>query len=71
MNQKPQPHRRLYLEILSKMTPGQRLKKAFELTEFSRKLFDQGLRKRFPNATEDELRTIRLARFQQWHKRNS
>ncbi len=71
MNSKPEPHRKLYLEILSKMTPEQRLKKAFELTEFSRKLFDQGLRKRFPNATEDELRTIRLARFQLWHKRNS
>lgn len=71
MNPKPQLNRRRYLEVLNKMTSEERLQKAFELTEFSRQLFEQGLRKRFPDATEEELRQVRLERFQRWHNRNS
>lgn len=52
------------------MTPAQRLDKAFELSEFSRKLFIEGLRKRFPNATEDEFRKIFLKRLERCHNRN-
>lgn len=67
---KPEPNRELYIEILRKMTPEQRLKKAFELSEFTRKLFIQGIRKRFPDATEEEIRKIVLERLDQCHNRN-
>ncbi|MDL1891401.1 hypothetical protein FBQ87_00715 [Sphingobacteriales bacterium CHB3] len=64
-------YRSKYLEVLKRMTPEQRLLKAFELTEYSRQLFEQGLRRRFPDATEEELRLIRLERYKRWHSRNS
>jgi hypothetical protein len=48
MDIKPRPHRRVYLEILRRMTPAQRLEKSFELTEFSRQLLKDGLRNRHP-----------------------
>ncbi len=70
MNIKPKPNRQLYINILRKMTPAQRLEKAFDLSEFSRKLFIEGLRKRFPNVTEDEFRKIVLKRLERCHNRN-
>src|SRR5262245_34097330 len=54
MDPKPRPNHRLYLEILRSMTPEQKLLKVFELSEFSKALFTEGLRQRFPNATEEE-----------------
>jgi hypothetical protein len=50
MNPKPQPNRRRYLEILSRMTPAERCAKAFELSDMSKALFLHGLRPRFPDA---------------------
>lgn len=58
---KPQPNRALYIQILRQMTPEQRLEKAFELTEFSRSLFRQGLRNRNPEASEEEIHQLYLA----------
>ncbi len=68
---KPTLNRQRYLEVLSRMTPEQRLQKAFELTEFSRRLFEHGLRKRFPDVTEEEFQKLKLERFKRWHSRNS
>jgi hypothetical protein len=42
------------VKILRGMTPEQRLRKAFELTEMSRALFATGLRARFPDLTQEE-----------------
>src|SRR5437868_4783251 len=70
MNPKPRPNDRIYLEVLAKMTPEQRLLKAFELSDFTRALFEEGLRKRFPDATEDELRRILLERLAKCHNNN-
>lgn len=67
---KPEPNRKLYIEILRKMTPEQRLKKAFELSEFTRKLFMAGIRERFPDATEEEIRQIVIERLDKCHNRN-
>jgi hypothetical protein len=52
------------------MTPGQRLQTAFELSELSRSLFLEGLRKRFPDATKEELHQIFLKRLEKCHNRN-
>lgn len=61
---------RVYLRILRSMTPEQRLLKAFELTEFARKLFLHGLRSRFPDLSEEEIRRLYLERLDKCHNRN-
>jgi len=58
MDPKPRPNHRLYLEILRRMTPEQRLAKAFELTELAKAAFLYGLRRRFPGLSEQELRKL-------------
>ena len=70
MNCKPRPNHKIYLEILRRMTPEQKLLKAFELTEFSRQLFRQGLRNLHPEMHEEELRTLYLARLEKCHNQN-
>ncbi len=55
---KPRPNQERYLEILRSMTPEQRLRKAWELTETTRMLFRAGLRHRFPQLTEEELHKL-------------
>ena len=52
------------------MTPEQRLRKAFELTEFANDLFKKGLKLRYPNASEEDLQEIYLERIALWHNRN-
>ena len=51
MDPKPRPNHQLYIEALRRLTPEQRLLKAFELTELSHELFRVGLRQRFPKPT--------------------
>ena len=71
MDFKPRPNHQLYLEALRRLTPEQRLLKAFELTELSRELFRAGLRRRFPEADEAELQRIYLERMAKCHNRPS
>jgi len=71
MDPKPRPNHQLYLEALRRLTPEQRLLKAFELTELSRELFRAGLRQRVPEAGAAELQRIYLERLEKCHKRPS
>ena len=52
------------------MTPEQRLLKAFELSRMSRELFLAGLRKRFPDLSDEELQRVYLKRIAKCHNRN-
>jgi len=70
MDPKPRPNHRRYIEVLRSMTPEQRLQKAFDLSEFSKALFIEGLRQRFPDATEEEFRRILFDRLDKCHNRN-
>lgn len=70
MDPKPRPNREKYIEILRKMTPAQRIQKAFELSDFTRQLFYVGLRQRYPEVSEEELKRIALARLAKCHNRN-
>jgi hypothetical protein len=70
MNDKPRPNHRLYIQILRRMTPEQRLRKAFELSEFARQLFTEGLRRRFPSLPEPEFRKLLQERLDKCHNRN-
>lgn len=67
---KPRPNHALYIRILQKMTPEQRLLKAFELSRFSRELFEQGLRRRFPDLAEVEFKELLLERLKTCHNNN-
>jgi hypothetical protein len=69
MNPKPRPNQQLYLQTLRRMTPEQRLLKAFELSALARDLFLHGLRRRFPDVSEEELKRIYLERLAKCHKR--
>jgi hypothetical protein len=70
MNPKKRPNHQRYLQVLRSMTPEQRLLKAFELSAFTKSLFIEGLRKRFPDATPEEFHRIFLARLEKCHNRN-
>lgn len=52
------------------MTPEARLLKAFELTDFSRQLFLHGLRRRFPDRDQAELKQFMLERLDLCHNRD-
>ncbi len=52
------------------MSPEARLMKSFELSEFSKSLFLQGLRKRFPDLSDDEIKKIYMERLNKCHNRN-
>ncbi|MFH1414738.1 MAG: hypothetical protein ABIH89_01460 [Elusimicrobiota bacterium] len=70
MDIKERPNHKLYIKILRNMTPEQRLKKAFELTEFSKKLFIEGLHKRFPDLNGENFNKLLMKRLDKCHNRN-
>lgn len=70
MNLKKGPGHRAQLEIIRRMTPEQRLMQAFELSRFTRALCRQGLRKRFPELSEEELHKLYLERLDRCHNQN-
>jgi len=67
---KKRPNHRRYIQILRQMSPEERLLKAFELSEFGKQLFIHGLRKRFPDLSEEEFRKLLLERLDKCHNRN-
>lgn len=67
---KPRPNHRHYVFILRNMTPEDRLRKAMELSAFSRQLFRHGLRRRYPDLTEDEFDRLLKSRLEKCHNRN-
>jgi hypothetical protein len=70
MFEKPRPNRRQYIEVLRRMTPQQRLGKAFELSELTKRLFRQGLKKQFPELSEEDFHRLYLERLAKCHNRN-
>lgn len=68
---KARPNHRLYLEALRRMTPEERLRKAFELSDYTRALFRQGLRRRHPDLPEAEFEALYRARLAKAQNRRS
>jgi hypothetical protein len=71
MDIKSEPNRQIYVAALRRMTPEQRLSTAFELGDFTRALLRDGLRARFPEATDEQLQAIYLERLDKCHNRRS
>jgi hypothetical protein len=67
---KQRPNHRLYIQTLRRMTPETRLRKAFELSEFSKNLFITGLREHYPDLSEYEFHQLLLERLSKCHNRN-
>lgn len=67
---KPRPNEDLYYEVLRRMTPEQKMLKAFELSDMAKRLFKQGLRDRHPELGEAEFHTLFLERLAECHNRN-
>jgi hypothetical protein len=70
MDIKEKPNHRIYVQILRKLTPEQRLLKAIELSELTKELFKIGLRKRFPNLSEQEFHQLYIKRLSKCHNKN-
>ncbi len=58
------------LRVLRALTPDARLRQALELSERTRRLFEHGLRRRFPDLGETELRALVRERLDLCHNRN-
>lgn len=67
---KPRPNHKIYLETLKRMTPEQKVAKMFELSAIAKELFFHGLRKRFPEKTEAEIKDLYLQRIAKCYNRN-
>ena len=70
MNPKPRPNHKLYLDVIRKMSPEQRLQKAIELSELARQAARDGLRQRFPDLSEPEFHRLFLKQLEKCHNRN-
>lgn len=70
MDFKKHPNHKTYIQVLRKMSPEQRLAKSFELSEFTKQLFIHGMRKRFPELSEEKFKEILLERLAKCHNRN-
>ena len=70
MNVKERPNHKIYIQVLRQMSPGKRLARTFELSEFTRDLFYHGLRKRFPDHSEEKLKELFLKLLDKCHNRN-
>ena len=70
VNIKERSNHKIYIQVLRQMSPEERLLRAFELSEFTRQLFVHGLRKRFPNLSDEEFKKLLLERLDKCHNRN-
>jgi len=56
----------VWLDVIRRKTPGERIMMAFELTDFALKMAESGVRARYPEASEREIflrsATLRLPR---------
>ena len=71
MDPKSRPNHQRYISVLRRMSPADRLNKSFELSAWTRDLFFAGLRERFPNRTESELRRMYVERILRCRNPNS
>lgn len=59
-----------YLRILANMTPGERMKRAMDLSDMGLRMLKATLRRRFPELDEERLHQLFLERLEQCHNRN-
>lgn len=62
--------RKAYLDTLRKMSASEKFNKVMELNELTKSIFKQGLRKRFPEKSEEEIHRLFLERLEKCHNSN-
>jgi hypothetical protein len=67
---KPRHNRRRHLQILRSLSPDDKLRQAFELSDLVRQLFYEGLRRRYPDHPPERLHQLYLERLAKCHNRN-
>jgi hypothetical protein len=70
MSVKQNPNHNIYIQALKGLSAEQRLKRALELSDFARKLFTNGLKKRCANLSEKEFKQKLFERLEKCHNRN-
>ena len=70
MEGKPLPNHQQYLKTLQEMGSEGRFQKMLQLSQFNKELFLHGLRKRFPEKTENDIKELYLQRLALCHNRN-
>jgi hypothetical protein len=68
---KTDANRKLYIEVLQRMTPEQRLRKALELTQTTRELAKAGVRSRNPELGQAEIDRLAVEQIIRWHSKTS
>ena len=67
---KKSPDHKEYIKMMRRLSPQDRLKKSFELTELTKSLFLAGIKKRFPHLSDKEIKKIYLERISKCHNLN-
>jgi hypothetical protein len=60
----------IYIKALKGLSAEQRLKRALDLSDFTRRVFESGLKKRLSNLNEKEFKQKLYERLEKCHNRN-
>ncbi|MCK5568062.1 MAG: hypothetical protein KAI62_09120 [Actinomycetia bacterium] len=67
MNKTDRQTHKEYIKILKKMKPQARLQKAFELSDLTKNLFITGLRMRYPDYSEEDIKDLYIEKIYKCH----
>ena len=67
MNKTDRQTHKEYIKILKKMKPQARLQKAFELSDLTKSLFITGLRMRYPDYSEEDIKDLYIEKIYKCH----
>jgi hypothetical protein len=67
---KTYPNKDRYHEILKAMSSREKLEKSFELTEMANEVFWAGLKSRYPQLSEVELRRLYVQKLKECHNQS-
>lgn len=67
MNETDQQTHKEYIKILKKMTPQQRLQRALELSDLTKSLFITGLKLRYPDHSEEDIKNLYIKKVYKCH----
>jgi len=67
---KTHPNKQRYHEILKGMTPQEKVEKVIELSNLANAAFLAGLRNRYPQLSDNELKELYLEKRRTWHNQN-
>ena len=70
MDAKKQPNHALYMQILRRMTPEEKILKVFDLNSTGRELLAAGIRHSHPDLTETEVQAAVRRRLDSCHNQN-